>query len=411
MATSGTPCTEPQAAAEPGHSPRRPVLTPRLKFFLVSSFLLPLGSFMVLPFMSVFLRQRLGFSMSVVGLVIGAASLVQFSGGMVGGIVAERAGLRRTMLAGLTVRAGGFLLFALSPGAPALAVAALLLTAAGDALYTPANKAYVVQEAGPDRRPLVLSLTNSAQNSGMAVGPLISGLFIMTAPVPVFVCVTAVFTGVAVAHAVLLAPDRPVPRSPDERREVLARALLKPPMLVGAFGTYVYMFFQNYLVVYLSDRHSAGAFSLVLLVNTVLVITIQPLASGWIGRLRFRTATVASFALFGAGLALVGVCGLVGVFAGTVFVSLGEVIIFLKCDLTALDQLPDRPAAAVGTVRMAEGLGALASGAMGGQLYAVTADPQGAGTPVFWLVLAAQSAALAAGAALASRRASVPGTA
>ncbi|MEU9114482.1 hypothetical protein AB0D04_22490 [Streptomyces sp. NPDC048483] len=59
---------------------------------------------------------------------------------------------------------------------------------------------------------------------------------------------------------------------------------------------------------------------------------------------------------------------------------------------------------------MTEGLGALAGGAMGGQLYAVTADHQGRGTPVFWLVLAAQSAALAAGAALASRRASIPGT-
>ncbi len=403
-ATADLPGKESRGAPAKDAPPSRPVLNPRLKFFLVSAFLLPLGSFMVLPFMSVFLRQRLGFSMSVVGLVIGAASLVQFSGGMVGGVVAERAGLRRTMLAGLTVRAGGFLLFALSPGAPALAVAALLLTAAGDALYTPANKAYVVREAGPDRRPLVLSLTNSAMNSGMAVGPLISGLFIMTAPVPVFAGVTVVFTGVAVAHAVLLTPDRPEARVPRERREVLARALLKPPMLVAGCGTYVYMFFQNYLVVYLSDRHSAGTFSLVLLLNTVLVITIQPLASGWIGRVRFRTATVASFALFGAGLGVVGAGGLAGVFAGTVFVSLGEVIIFLKCDLTALDQLPDRPAAAVGTVRMAEGLGALASGAAGGQLYALTADHEGAGTPVFWLVLAVQSTALAVGAAVASRR-------
>ncbi|MGW0393018.1 MFS transporter [Streptomyces sp. NPDC003042] len=402
MVTSGTPPTEADPATAPGARPRPPVLTGRLKFFLVSSFLLPLGSFMVLPFMSVFLHQRLGFPLGVVGLVIGAASLVQFSGGMVGGIVAERIGLRSTMLAGLTVRACGFLLFSLSLGVPALAVAALLMTAAGDALYTPANKAYLVKEAGPDRRPLVLSLTNSALNTGMAVGPLISALFITTAPGPVFVTVTVVFTGVAIAHAVLLEPDRPASRGGGEKREVLAKALLKPPMMVAGLGTYIYMFFQNYLVVYLSDHHSAGVFSLVLLLNTVLVIVVQPLASSRIERLRFGTAALMSFVLFGAGLALVGPYGLPGVFAGTVLVSLGELLIFLKCDLAALDSLPNRPAAAVGTVRMAAGLGALASAVVGGQLYVLTSDA-GTGSPMFWLAVAAQSLALALGTALTIR--------
>ncbi|MFD0431618.1 hypothetical protein ACFQ60_43700 [Streptomyces zhihengii] len=51
-----------------------------LRFLLLSSFLIPLGSFMVLPFMSVFLHERLGMGLGAVGVVLAAASLVQFSG-------------------------------------------------------------------------------------------------------------------------------------------------------------------------------------------------------------------------------------------------------------------------------------------------------------------------------------------
>ncbi|MFI5528772.1 MFS transporter [Kitasatospora sp. NPDC051853] len=403
MASSGTPLSEQTDTAPEFVKSKAPTLTGRLRFFLVSSFLLPLGSFMVLPFMSVYLHQRLGLGLGLVGLVIGTASLVQFSGGMAGALVAERLGLRRTMLLGLTVRSSGFALFAVSPLLPPLAVAALLLTAAGDAFYTPANKAYLVEEAGPERRPLVLSLTNSALNTGMALGPLISGTVILTAPVPVFTATAVIFAGIAVAHALLLPADRPGPADPGQRREVLLKALLRPPMLAAAAGAYVYMFFQNYLVVYLADHHSTGVYSLLLLLNTVLVIVVQPPASRWIGALPFRRAMLLSFGAFALGLGLLGVHGLLGIVAGTVLVSLGEVVVFLRCDLAALDSLPDRPAAAVGTLRMAQGLGALASGVVGGQLYALTSR-DGGGTPWFWLLVAVQGLALAAGSALVRRR-------
>ncbi|MCX5345075.1 MFS transporter [Streptomyces atratus] len=118
------------------------------------------------------------------------------SGGVVGGIVADRFGLKRTMVLALTVRAVSFLLFVASFAFPALSVPALLLPSAGVALYLPANKAYVVRDCDEERRPVFLSLSNSALNGGMALGPLISGLFIMNAPIVVFVTATGIFAGV-----------------------------------------------------------------------------------------------------------------------------------------------------------------------------------------------------------------------
>ncbi|NEE49728.1 MFS transporter, partial [Streptomyces sp. SID8455] len=67
-------------------------------FLLAGSFLITLGSFAVLPYVSVLLHQRLGLGLGTVGFVLAVASLIQFAGGVVAGPVAARIGLRRSML-------------------------------------------------------------------------------------------------------------------------------------------------------------------------------------------------------------------------------------------------------------------------------------------------------------------------
>jgi MFS family permease len=121
------------------------------RFLLAGSFLITLGSFAVLPFMSVLLHERLGMKLGTVGVVLAIASLVQFSGGAVGGALAERIGLRRTMLLALAIRTVGF---AFLPGLrhAYIAVAALFLVSCGAALYVPANKAYLVHHVDEARR-------------------------------------------------------------------------------------------------------------------------------------------------------------------------------------------------------------------------------------------------------------------
>ncbi|WP_190138270.1 MFS transporter, partial [Streptomyces longispororuber] len=171
------------------------------RFLLLSSFLIPLGSFMVLPFMSVFLHERLGMGLGTVGVVLAAASLLQFSGGVLGGALADRIGLRRTMVAALVIRTAGFAGLLLALHRPSLAVAALLLTCCGAALYLPANKAYLVHGVPDEHRPALLSAGNAALNAGMAVGPLVAGPFVLSAPGALFLAVTALFVLVTAGHA------------------------------------------------------------------------------------------------------------------------------------------------------------------------------------------------------------------
>ncbi|MEY9490386.1 MFS family permease [Streptomyces calvus] len=266
-----------------------------LRFLLLSSFLIPLGSFMVLPFMSVFLHERLGMGLGSVGVVLAVASLVQFSGGVVGGALADRIGLRRTMLWALVVRTAGFVGLLLALRWPPLAVGALVLTCCGAALYLPANKAYLVHGVDEERRPAFLSAGNAALNAGMALGPLIAGPFVLSAPGRLFLAVTALFVLVTAGHARLPdagGKDRPVPGRalPDRPAGV---ALL--PFAANALAFYLYFHFQHFLAVYAVERASGAFYGVVLLLCFTLVVVVQPLTAGLIRRMPYALALAAGF--------------------------------------------------------------------------------------------------------------------
>ncbi|MEU3684903.1 MFS transporter [Streptomyces sp. NPDC030592] len=351
---------------------------------MLSSFLIPLGSFMVLPFMSVFLHERLGMGFGTVGVVLAAASLVQFSGGVVGGALADRIGLRRTMLWALVIRTAGFVGLLLALRWPPLAVAALVLTCCGAALYLPANKAYLVHGVDDDRRPAFLSAGNAALNAGMAVGPLIAGPFVLTTPGWLFVAVTALFVLVTAGHARL--PATAAQERPAERGLLTGVAVL--PFAANALAFYLYFHFQHFLAVYAVERASSTFYSLVLLLCFALVIVVQPLASGLIRRMPYATALAVGFTGLAAGLAVLAIGTRPALMAGGALITLGDIVLFLKNDLEALRRSTRSDAVVFGQQRLAAGLGACASGVLGGQLYGLT--EHGDSTGWFWLLAAAQ---------------------
>ncbi|MEV4740497.1 MFS transporter [Streptomyces sp. NPDC049555] len=365
-----------------------------LRFLLATSFFMPLASFMVLPFLAILLHERMGMAMGTVGLLLGVTSFLQFAGALGGGLVAERIGLKTTMVTGLAVRTSGFALFAAGLSVPRLAVVAVLLTAVGDALYSPANKAFVVGEVPEQHRPVLLSLNNSALSTGMALGTLISGVLIATWPLLVFTVVTAMFATLTLLHAVLLPRASATRPTTGGSRADWARAFLTPPALVAFVTAYVFWFFQNYLGVFVTAEHPAFVYSLALVVNSALVILGQPPAARWIGRVRYPVAVAVAFPAFTLGLLAFAQPGVPFVLAGTVLMSIGEGVIFLKNELEALAAVPGRPVLAVGSQRLALGLGSFTSGIAGGQLYA--AAQSGGAAEDFWLYAGVQGL-LAAG--------------
>ncbi|MFF9690036.1 MFS transporter [Streptomyces sp. NPDC014623] len=358
------------------------------RFLLLSSFLIPLGSFMVLPFMSVFLHERLGMGLGTVGVVLAVASLVQFSGGIAGGALADRIGLRRTMLWALIVRTAGFVGLLLALRWPPLAVGALILTCCGAALYLPANKAYLIHGVEDERRPAYLSAGNAALNAGMAMGPLIAGPFVLSSPGSLFVAVTALFVLVTAGHARLPSTTSERPASPGASRQGLLAGVALLPFAANAMAFYLYFHFQHFLAVYAVERASSTFYSVVLLVCFTLVIVVQPLASGLIRRMPYGLALAVGFAGLAAGLVVLSIGTRPSLLAGGALITLGDIVLFLKNDLEALHRSPRSDAVIFGQQRLAAGLGACASGVLGGQLYSV--GEQAGDTGVFWLLAAAQ---------------------
>ncbi|MEU0741489.1 MFS transporter [Streptomyces sp. NPDC006134] len=368
-----------------------------LRFLLLCSFLIPLGSFMVLPFMSVFLHERLGMGLGTVGVVLAAASLVQFSGSVAGGALADRIGLRRTMLWALAVRTAGFAGLLAALRWPPLAVGALVLTCCGAALYLPANKAYLVHGVDDERRPAFLSAGNAALHAGMAVGPLVAGPFVLSAPGWLFAAVTALFLAVTAGHARLPdadgkdgkdGKDGERPSAPGGARRGPLSGVAVLPFAATVLAFYLYFHFQHFLAVYAVERASGTFYSLVLLLCFVLVIVVQPLASGLIRRMPYATALAAGFAGLAAGLAVLAIGTRPALLAGGALITLGDIVLFLKNDLEALRRSPRSDAVVFGRQRLAAGIGACASGVLGGQLYGLTEHAGHTGW--FWLLAAAQ---------------------
>ncbi|GAA3016410.1 MFS transporter [Streptomyces fulvorobeus] len=362
-------------------------------FLLAGSFLITLGSFAVLPYMSVLLHQRLGLGLGTVGVVLAVASLVQFSGSAAAGAVTGRIGLRATMLVALGLRTAGFAAFLPGMHSAVVSIGALLLVSCGAALYLPANKAYLVEGATEAERPRVLSAGSSAFNAGMALGPPAAAPFVLGSPLVLFSCVTLLFALVGAGHA-LLPPAGPGTAAPVSGASGGSRGggPGPSPFAVTVLAVYVFMFFQHYLALYAVPRTSAAFYGAVLMGYAALLVVAQPLLSGWIAALTYPSAMRVGFGAMAAGTAAIGFGGYAGIGAGAVLMCLGEVVLFLKNDLEALARSSAPPAAVFGGQRLAAGIGAFASGVVGGQVYAAADAAGSAGG--FWVAVCLQAVIL-----------------
>ncbi|MFF5086755.1 MFS transporter [Streptomyces niveus] len=379
-------------------------------FLLGGSFLITLGSFAVLPYMSVLLHDRFGLGLGVVGAVLAVASLVQFSGGVVGAALAARIGLRATMLVALAVRTVGFAAFVPGLTRPVVAVAALFLVSCGAALYLPANKAYLVAGCGPERRPGLLAASGSAFNAGIALGPPAAAPFVLTSPAGLFTGVAVLFALVGAGHVLLpsvadeggavkdtAVEGKAVEDRAGEAAGVAAGAAAGsglPPFAFTVLAVYVFMFFQHYLALYAVPRTSTAFYGAVLMGYAILLVVAQPLLARRLAALPYATALRLGFGAMAAGTAVLALGGRAGIAVGAVLLCLGEIVLFLKNDLEALARSTAPSATVFGRQRLAAGLGAFAAAVVGGQLYGVA--ERASAVPVFWLVVSAQAVVLPA---------------
>jgi len=128
---------------------------------------------LVIPiFVGVWL-EAFGVSPAVMGTVVGAAYALVGLGALPSGVLADRLGSRRLVLACLVGMGGAFALVGAAPTLPLLAGALLLWGLAGS-LYHPAGLALLSR--GAKQRGTAFAYHGAAGNVGVAVGPLLAAV-------------------------------------------------------------------------------------------------------------------------------------------------------------------------------------------------------------------------------------------
>ncbi|MBT2468839.1 MFS transporter [Streptomyces sp. ISL-66] len=210
-----------------------------VRLLLVNQLGVNTGFYLLIPYLAIHLTDDLGMSAAVVGVVLGLRNLSQQGLFPIGGSAADRLGARGVIIAGCALRTLGFALFALGDALPLLIGASILSGLAG-ALFNPAVRTYVAQEAG-GRKAEAFALFNVFATTGALLGPLLGSLLLLVDFRAAAVTAAAVFAVLTLAQLLVL-PARAAP-APDtgvlgDWREVSGnrRFLAFSLAMVGMYG-------------------------------------------------------------------------------------------------------------------------------------------------------------------------------
>ncbi|MGK5731609.1 MFS transporter [Streptomyces sp. URMC 124] len=248
-----------------------------IRLLLVNQLGVNTGFYLLVPYLATHLGQDLGMSAAVVGIVLGVRNLSQQGLFLIGGSAADRLGARGVIITGCALRTAGFALFALGDGLAVLLAASALSGLAG-ALFNPAVRAYLAEEAG-ERKAEAFALFNVFATTGALIGPLLGSALLLVGFRASALTAAAIFALLTVAQALVL-PARPAAPGRGgvlaDWREVLAnRAFLAFSLaMVGMFTM------ENQLYLLLPDgaRRATGwdgVAGLVFLAGTLANLGLQ----------------------------------------------------------------------------------------------------------------------------------------
>ncbi|MDP4506142.1 MDR family MFS transporter [Nonomuraea turcica] len=261
---------------------------------------------MVVPFTGVYLTQARGLSVTAAGLVMavfGAGSLLSQ---LLAGVLTDRVGRRATLSGGMLATAASMLALGYSTSLPAILASMFVLGLVIDA-YRPASNALVADLVSPAERPRAYGLLfwgiNLGYSVGMTAGGWLAGLgFIWLFWID---AVSSVVFAVLVWRAV---PEtRPAARESSGGFGVVLRDRVMVAFTLVTLGNAV-LYAQTMSMLPVAMTKVVGLtpaqFGLAMALNGVLIVVVQPLVSGWLGRRDASRTFALGLAVMGAGFAM-----------------------------------------------------------------------------------------------------------
>ncbi|MGW4926904.1 MFS transporter [Streptomyces parvulus] len=379
-------------------------LSPLLRLLVLTQLAFNIGFFAVLPFLAEHLGTAVGMAGWLVGFVLGLRTFSQQGLFVVGGVLADRYGIRPVVLTGCVLRIAGFVWLGFAARTWAV-IGAVLLIGFAAALFSPAvesevaRQAVVWEAAGGGDRTRVLALFTVAGQAGAFVGPLLGALLLAVDFRTACLAGAAVFVLVLAGHARLL--PQHLPGRERVRFGGGARLLLRNRRFLAlccAYGAYLLAYNQLYLALPAEVERTAGSqapLAWLFALSSLLVVGAQLPVTRWAGRrLAPRRSMVTGLGLIAAGFAAValarpagwtGAGGLVPAAGFVVLLTLGQMLVAPVARAWVPDLAEDgRLGLYTGALSSVSGLIVLAGSSATGLLL-----DSGLPAAVPWLVLAA----------------------
>ncbi|MFL6131022.1 MAG: MFS transporter [Mycobacteriales bacterium] len=285
---------------------------------------------MVEAFLGLYLIGMRGLSLSQTGLVIALLGGGSVASQLVGGLLADRIGRRATLALSTVATGAAILALGYAQGVAAIAAAALAVGLTRE-MYRPASAAIVADLVPPADRPRAYGLLYWAINLGWSVALVTGGMLARVGFHWLFWidAATCVGFGLLVWRAVPeTRPSRDsASREPGSFAEVLRDRLAVGYAVIVTGYTFVALQGMTSLPLAMRlDGLDPTAYGLAAAVNGIVVITVQPLVGGWLGRQDHPLVLAVGFTLVGCGYGSTACATRLPGYALTVLVwSLGEV--------------------------------------------------------------------------------------
>lgn len=379
--------------------------TPSMVTLMVITFVSNLSVFLIVPYFAWYLGAERGLSVELIGAYLALTYWFLRGGGVLGGMLALKLGTSRVMTLGLLLRAGGYPLFLLGSH-PAVLVTACIVTSLGGAFFFPTSKAAIVQLTEGPARLRALSVRNMCANAGVALGPVVGAVVLEMNADALFIVSGVVFLVLAAASTRVRSPEAEV-LPPNVLREGV-RALRLPGVMAvclawALFGA-VYIALESTIPLYVSEVGRRDLLVWVFVINAILVVLIQPLATKLLLRTPGSRFALIGFASFAAGFLVLGLPASVAQFwlAGIALFTVGEVTVSLLLDYMIGHHWPRSSSPIFGMASLADAGGGAVGSMAGASLMAGYAAAGQAAR--FWPIIAVSTLVIGAWAALLLRR-------
>ncbi|MEU7453373.1 MDR family MFS transporter [Streptosporangium roseum] len=287
---------------------------------------------MVQPFIGVYLTQARGMSYAAAGAVMAVFGVGSLLSQIIAGWLADRFGRRITLTGGMVATAATMVALGYSTSLPAIVATMFVLGMTVD-VYRPASNALVADLIPPLDRPRAYGLLFWALNLGFAVAMVAGGWLARAGYGWMFGvnAATSLAFGLLVWRAV---PETlPARSGPGGQRrggfaDVLKDRLMVAFSVITLISTVAYS--QAFTTLPLAMTHEGFTtvdYGMVIAVNGVLIVLVQPLTGDWFGRLDHSTVLAVGLAVIGAGFALTAaVSSIIGYTVSVILWTAGEIV-------------------------------------------------------------------------------------